>query len=179
MVFNYSHLSNDRPLWQSKRGNLNRLIFVMLFIATTQLILFSKVAVVIINYTSRFVIVVICCRATTIFPVVHERKWYFNWFIATYTIFSRGKHSTLRALRKIKHSSALSSCMASYNKYLVHYSNSEIQLLNWDLLVALCPGPLILCFLAWPSNWAKIVIVWFKFFFFWVFAITYCDRLLG
>ena len=72
------------PCDNQNSGNLNRLIFVMLFIATMQLILFSKVVVVIINYTSRFVIVVICCRATTIFPVAHERKWYFNWFIATY-----------------------------------------------------------------------------------------------
>ena len=56
-----------------------------------------------------------------IFPIVHERKWYFNWFIAMYIeqyflyyIF-QGKYSTLCALWKIKHSSALSSCMASYN----------------------------------------------------------------
>ena len=56
------------------------------------------------------------------FPIVHKRKRYFNWFIVTYTdhyfrcyIF-QGKHSTLHILGKIKHSLALSSCMASYNK---------------------------------------------------------------
>ena len=67
-----------------------------------------------------------------IFPVVHERKRYFNRFVAiniygavfpVYTIFSRGKFSTLRALWKIKHSSALSSCMASYNKVFHNISN--------------------------------------------------------
>ena len=49
------------------------------------------------------------------FLIVHERKRYFNWLIASGTVFSRGKYSMLHALWKMKHSSVLSSCMASYN----------------------------------------------------------------
>jgi len=40
------------------------------------------------------------------------------WSSISGTIFSRGEYSTLCALWKIKHSSALSSYMASYNKGL-------------------------------------------------------------
>ena len=63
------------------------------------------------------------CFTSLLPPTVNEHKQYFNWFIVTYKkhyfqyyIFQE-KYSTQCTLWKIKHSSALSYCMASYDKH--------------------------------------------------------------
>ena len=86
------------------------------------------------------------------------------WSSISGTIFPGGKYSTLRALWKIKikHSSALSSCMVSYNNIIfqgsrAHYVYHDKQSKVWHLIlygfiqqVPCAHQTCISCFQTWP-----------------------------